>query len=202
MWQALCFSFFLIPFGQLFAQKFHDPFALAKGKPSFIYGLDNRSTHLYGQSASIFGVYSGIGFKERKLRFKIGLNASQPFSWQQQATDSTFQSGVLAFVSIGEEMEMFRFHRMAIHSYFNIGLGYFLSTKGQNLAPTLASYRKQLIAPLEIGLVKGYDITRYLTLKVGGGWRFMFPDTQHRLSGLFLKLSAQFRWSDWKKRKA
>jgi hypothetical protein len=201
MWQALCSLLLCVTVSQLRAQNLQNAFLPAKSKPTFIYGLDNRSSHLYGQSASIFGVYAGIGLRERKLRCKIGFNLSQPFSWKLGQADSTRLTGFLVFANIGEEMEVLRHRRAAINSYFNAGLGYLMKTRGPNLAPTLASYQRKVIAPIEVGLVFGYDVTQYLTFKAGGGWRFVFPELNQNLSGLFLKLSAQFRWSDWKTRK-
>jgi hypothetical protein len=208
------FSKFLLAFATLScsvfsvrAQELRNPFELAKGERRFIYGLDNRRTHIDDASTSIYGAYCGIGFSQRRLRFKFGLNLSEMYR-EKPLVNGTYQRNQMVFGSMGEEIDLFQYRKLRLISYINGGAGYELVRTFTEDGKRFGPFKRDWVFPLEPGLVLGYDIVPFLTLRLGGGWRMVFSDqAQNRLDGYFLKIGAQVHtreaiWSyrNWKKR--
>lgn len=175
-------------------QTLSNPFDMLRDNRVLLYGLDNRFSYLHGKIASIYGLYGGVGFSNRRIRFKMGVSASEKFNLALLPADSV-QLGRMAFLYLGEETEMIRYRKTALNTYLNVGLGYLLreNTRFRHL-------QQHLIIPVEMGLVVTYDLTNYLTLKAGGGWRVVPPDTQYHLNGSFIKLSGQVRIAELRQR--
>ncbi len=173
-------------------QTVQNPFSLAKGERKFIYGLDNRRTHIDAASTSIYGVYGGIGFSQRRLRFKFGANVSGNYR-EKPLPDGSFQRNRMAFASLGEEIDLVNLHpKLRLISYINGGAGFELvrtyAEDGQRIGP----FKRDWVFPIEPGLVLGFDVVPFLTLRLGGGWRVVFSDqAENRLDGYFVKIGAQ-----------
>jgi hypothetical protein len=177
------------------AQLVRNPMGLLKEKRHAIYGLDNRRSWLYGESVLIYGVFGGVGFDDHRLRIKGGVAASARFAMPVPGgPDTLSQWGRMAYVSIGEEMELVRHRKWSGITYFNAGVGYLFVQPLETPPLELQPHVRHMIIPIEVGAMAGYDVTDYLMLKAGGGWRFMPTNDDHALDGFFLKVGALFRW--------
>jgi len=175
--------------GELFAQKITNPFLLLKEKRQIIYGLDNRRTHFKSQPSSIYGIYTGIGFGG-KLRFKTVFNGS---FFELELLESGIplnERNRMFFVSLGEEFDFFTVNKFGLTTYVQMGLG---KRYSQITAVDQSVFfaNKEWLIPLELGLHSRYDLLNWLTLKIGGGWRFVFPDANAGWSGYYLKFAVK-----------
>ena len=71
--KSLTFIVVLLTSTPAFTQTLTNPFHLLQEKGEWIYGLDNRRTKINGQHATIYGLYTGVGFGN-KLRCKIQVS--------------------------------------------------------------------------------------------------------------------------------
>lgn len=168
------------------AQELSNPFQTFKEKKVFIYGVDNRRTHIKSHSTLIYGLYLGIGFGG-KLRFKAGISGT-PFEKGKFTDDQgKIKKNRLVFINLGEEFDFLIINRFRMTTYFQAGLGY-------NYFRVLDASKieiqrgRNLIIPLESGLQANYDLLPWLRAKVGGGWRFVLPDYSYDLSGYYIKI--------------
>lgn len=173
------------------AQQIQNPFELMKGERKVIYGLDNRRTHVHGENTVIYGVYSGIGFSEKKLRFKIGLSGSPFEVGKTIGENGSIKMSRFIFLSVGEELDFWIVNKFRMSTYFQVGYGFNYYTRiDPNSNLEIGSGRNKLI-PLELGLQGGYDLMTWLSLRIGGGWRFVFPNESSDLSGYYVKTGLQ-----------
>ena len=166
-----------------------------KGRREFIYGIDNRRTHIKEQSTVIYGAYLGFGFEE-KLRLKLGISAT-PFE-VGKTTDAygAITRHRLIFLTLGEEFDFFIHNRFRMTTYVQGGFGFDFSRTTIN--ETVSPVSRKVIVPVEIGLHFNYDVSPWLRVKLGGGWRFVLPNETHELSGYYLKTGFGFSWVKFK----
>ncbi len=152
----------------------------------WIYGFDNRRTHIQQQGTLIYGAYTGIGYRD-KLRLKIGISGT-PFEVGKM-TDEFGNSyfNRMLFFNIGQEYDYLNWSRYRMTAYTQIGYGR-NNFRIVNQDNTYESGSNRII-PLELGTHFNYFIYDWLALKVGGGWRFVFPTDINDLSGYYLKLA-------------
>lgn len=152
----------------------------------FIYGIDNRRTHIGQQQTLIYGAYLGMGLGQR-LRLKAGINGTLFERGRFIDRDGLLDRNRLVFVSLGEEFDFFIRPKLRLTTYCQVGAGlnYFraLDTTGREVRRG-----RDPIYPLEMGLHGSYPIVSWARLKLGGGWRFVFPTTSYDLSGYYIKL--------------
>lgn len=183
---------FLFPLS-LFGQSLENPVSSLKGKRNFIYGVDNRRTHIKGQSTIIYGAYLGLGFDE-KLRFKLGISGT-PFNvGKTQDAAGLITRHRLVFLTLGEEFDFYIKNRFRLTTYFQAGLGFDYSVLQVANGPSLSQQRKTIV-PLEFGFHANYDLFPWLRAKLGGGWRFVLPLQSRELSGYYVKIGFGFYWS-------
>ena len=134
----------------------------------------------------IYGLYCGIGFG-KNLRLKLGINGN-PFPIKFQLHPLPLHKhNRMAFISLGEEYSFFRYKKLTFITYLQAGLGYNFYSILDDREEIIHTGR-EWVAPLEIGLHTAYALNPWLSAKVGSGWRFVFPDREHDLSGYYLKL--------------
>lgn len=174
------------------SQKVENPIESLKGKRDFIYGIDNRRTHIQGQSTIIYGGYLGIGFDD-VLRFKIGISGTPFDVGRTQNELGVVTRHRLVFLTLGEEFDFFVRGRFRITTYLQAGLG-FDYTSFQFPDGTSSQNPRRTIIPLEFGFHANYDLYPWLRAKLGVGWRFVLPQESRDLSGYYLKIGFGFSW--------
>lgn len=176
----------LIQFSSLAQDGFISPFKSLEKEKELLYGIDNRRTHIQQQSTLIYGLYTGIGFGG-VLRLKIGISGT-PF--EVGRTENAFgniQRNRFYFFNIGEEFDFYIKNRFRITTYGQIGYGFNDFRLKDDNNQTVDEGRDQIL-PLEMGLHANYDIYPWLRFKLGGGWRFVFPEKANYLSGYYIKI--------------
>ena len=174
-----------------------NPFQAFKEKPQLIYGLDNRRTHVLGQSTLIYGAYLGVGFG-KKLRFKASISGT-PFEVGRTENEvGLIRRNRFYFFSIGEEFDIYTYKRFALTTYLQAGFGenFFRKTTAEG---DFMGDGKHFIVPIEIGMHGNYYIYPWLAFKLGGGWRFTPPREANYLSGYYLKIAFGFSTSEFLK---
>lgn len=175
--------------------QFDNPFQSFKEKRQFLYGLDNRRTHVLGQSTLIYGAYLGVGFG-KKLRFKVSISGA-PFEVGRTENEvGLIRRNRFYFFSIGEEFDVYTYKRFALTTYLQAGLGENFYRKTTN-AGEFVFEGKHVIIPIEIGMHGNYYIYPWLAFKLGGGWRFVPPTEASYLSGYYLKIAFGFSTSEF-----
>ena len=200
-------GFALLGTSDLQAQEVQNPFELFRDKKEFIFGLDNRRTHIYHQSTTIYGAYMGVGFGG-KLRFKAGVSGT-PFEVGEVITDDNLAiKNRLFFFNVGEEFDFLYFSKLRFTTYVQLGWGYNYFRELDPNGLELFKGRKTIV-PLELGLHSSYDFLPWLNLKLGGGWRFVFPFSTNNLSGYYFKVGLGFNtkkfissYRDWRSKRA
>lgn len=179
--------FILIVWSSSFiAQEFVNPFAKIKGEKEFIYGIDNRRTHIQSQNTLIYGGYFGIS-SGRNLRLKIGLSGT-PFERGRYIDDQNLtQRNRFFFFNIGEEFDFFEYGQFSITAYLQVGYGVNYYRKEDENGNTFLTGKHNFV-PIESGIHFNYDIFDWMRLKVGGGWRFILPEKVNYLEGYYIKL--------------
>lgn len=173
-----------------YAQILNDPFESLKKKREFIYGLDNRRTHIKEHHSVIYGVYMGVGYG-KKLRYKISISGT-PFEVGKLVDENgILKRNRLLFFSMGEEFDFYEHNRFGMTTYLQAGIGnnFYRKLNENGVAIETGS---ELIIPIEVGLNFNYDLKPYLTVKSGFGWRFVLPEYSSGLNGYYLKLGLGF----------
>lgn len=155
-------------------------------KREFIYGIDNRRTHIKEHSTIIYGIYVGIGFGG-KLRFKTGISGV-PFEKGKFIDEQGLvRKNKLLFLNIGEEFDFYIYRKFRLTTYLQSGIGYNFYRKIDqfNVEIKKGNY---LIIPIELGIHGNYDVVSWLRVKLGGGWRLVAPYEANDLSGYYVKL--------------
>lgn len=166
---------------------FVNPFQSVKGEKEFLYGIDNRRTHIQKQSTLIYGLYTGIGLGG-SLRFKIGVSGT-PFEVGKSTDEfGNIQRNRFYFLNIGEEFDFYIKNRFRITAYLQGGFGYNDYRKVDENDETISLGRANII-PLEFGTHANYDVLTWLRAKAGGGWRIVLPNEVSYLSGYYIKLA-------------
>lgn len=178
----------LCVFGTASAQILHRPGPMLRTRPDFISGFDNRNTLVDGRLFAVYGAYAGVGFADQKLRLKLGVNVSELLHRKHLEPSAPDQSIRLAFLSIGEELTLLTYKRSHFITYANIGWGV---RYAHNEDPPFT--RSNPIFPIEAGLLYGYDVTDFLRLRAGGGWRYLFPLRYSYMNDHFVKLGLQIQ---------
>jgi len=168
------------------AQNLSNPYQTLKEKREFIYGIDNRRTHINQQSALIYGLYFGIGFGG-KLRFKTGVSGMLIEKGKLIDDQGLVKKNRLFFFTLGEEFDFLIDKRLRFTTYFQAGIGYNYFRKLDQLKMEVIAGRN-LIIPIEIGVNSSYDVLPWLGVKVGAGWRFVLPSFSYNLSGYYIKI--------------
>ena len=97
------------------------------------------------------------------------------------------QKNRLLFGVFGEEYDFLIYKKLRFTTCFQAGMGYNYFRKIDQLEMEILSGRN-LILPLEIGVQSNYLALPWLTVKVGGGWRFVLPAHSYDLSGYYFKV--------------
>lgn len=184
---SLLFEFFILVSYPTFTQDgFINPSQSWEKKKELLYGIDNRRTHIQQQSTLIYGLYTGVGFGG-VLRLKIGISGT-PFEVGRTADlFGNTQRNRFYFLNIGQEFDFYVKNRFRITAYGQAGYGFNDFRLEDENNQTVNMGRVQII-PLEIGLHANYDIFPWLRFKLGGGWRFVFPESASYLSGYYIKI--------------
>ena len=174
-----------------YAQEIPNPIEAIKEKKEFIYGIDNRRTHINGQNALIYGLYVGIGYGG-KLRFKGGFSLT-PYERGKSVDEfGVIKKNRLLFLNIGEELDYFIYKKIRLTAYLQTGIGFNYHITINAISKIEVAKGKDFIVPIEVGTHIGYDILPWFRLKVGGGWRFVRPEYSSDLSGYYIKTGCYF----------
>jgi hypothetical protein len=200
--RALLFiTFFLGFLNSIFSQAIENPLESLKKEREFIYGIDNRRTHLYGNPALIYGIFVGFGFNGN-LRFKTGVSGTPFRVISHRQGSKQWQENRLFFITVGEEFDFLIVKRFRLTAYLQGGIGYNY-TKNYDLKYLPVTSKRTLIIPFETGLNTNYSINHWLRLIIGGGWRFVEPNPSNELSGYYLKfglnINSKKLWRELKK---
>lgn len=185
----------------VYSQTIENPIVSLKKEKEFIYGIDNRRTHLYGNAALIYGLFVGFGFNGN-LRFKTGISGTPFRVINYTQSTNRWKENRLFFITVGEEFDFLIVKRFRLTAYLQGGIGYNY-IKNYDLKFLAISSKKTLIVPFETGLNTNYSINHWLRLIVGGGWRFVEPNPSNALSGYYLKIGLNINskklWRELKK---
>jgi hypothetical protein len=175
----------LAPLGTM-AQEMSNPLKAFKEERRFIFGIDNRRTHIKNQSTLIYGLYVGVGFGG-KLRLKAGISGT-PFE-RGRFTDAQgrLKKNRLIFVNLGEEFDFFILNRFRLAAYLQTGIGYNYY-RYLDASKVETQKGRNLIIPIEMGILTTYDLWPWLRGKIGGGWRIVRPGVSADLSGYYVKI--------------
>lgn len=184
-----------------YCQEFINPFNKLKGEKEFIYGFDNRRTHIQEQNTLIYGAYLGIS-AGRNLKFKLGISGT-PFQVGRSVNEEGLvQRNRFFFLNIGEEFDFFEYKKFSITTYLQAGYGVNYFTE-ENENEEVVRKGEHNIVPVEVGLHFNYDLFDWMRLKTGGGWRFVFPEKANYLQGYYVKfgigISLKRLYRDYKK---
>lgn len=160
-------------------------------KLEFIYGLDNRRTHIQGQNTLIYGAYIGMGFNER-LRIKVGISGAPFEVGRTQISEGITQRNRFYFLTFGEEFDIYHYKRFKLTTYLQAGYGFNDFRQLDAVTENTLTTGRATIIPLEVGIHGNYYFYPWLALKVGGGWRFVLPNESAYLSGYYLKFGIGF----------
>jgi len=191
LWRVTLGVYLLFPM-YLFGQSLENPIKSLKGKRDFIFGIDNRRTHIQGQSTVIYGAYFGLGF-DKKLRFKFGFSGTPFEVGRTQDSWGNVSRHRLVFLTLGEEFDFYIKNRFRLTTYIQSGVGFDYS-RIQLLDGSSLVLPRRTIVPIELGVNFSYDFYPWLRAKLGGGWRFVLPEHSRELSGYFLKIGLGFNW--------
>lgn len=180
------FAWMLLMLSNTLAQTPVGFFTAFKEKKEFIYGIDNRRTHIKDHNALIYGAYMGVGFGG-KLRFKVGLSGTPFEKGKFVDAQGHIKRNRLIFATLGEEYDFLIINKFRLTSYFQFGAGYNYFRIIDSIDAE-KSRGRNLILPLELGVHANYDLTPWLRAKLGGGWRFVFPEYSSDLSGYYIKI--------------
>jgi hypothetical protein len=178
------------------AQELHNPFKRYYGNPKLIYGMDNRRSHIFGQSVSIFGLYAGAGFDQKRVRLKIGLNASELIA--DNVSNISLSTSRMMFISIGEELDLFTWERFVVSTYINAGYGFLFQQTTSTFPGSMRMENGTLLLPVEPGLILNYKIYPWLRARTGGGWRYVLPMNNSYLNNYFIKIGLQVQFDELK----
>lgn len=169
-----------------FGQQFNNPWKALKGDMAIAYGIDNRRTHIHGQNTLIYGLYGGLSFED-VVKIKMGFSGT-PFEKGNTKDDLDFYTkNRFYFINIGEEYTFYTLKRYSFTSYLQVGYGFNHYRQIDSTVTEVGSGRNVII-PLEVGFNAQYELWYWLDLKVGLGWRFMFPEVSNDLSGYYVKI--------------
>ncbi len=159
-------------------------------KYEWIYGFDNRRTHIQSQGTLIYGVFTGVGYRD-KVRLKIGLNGTPFEVGNLFDVDDNLKRNRLVFLTVGNEFDFYQKDKFRLTAYSQVGYGFnfFRITNQDNQVIT---EEQRNIIPLELGVHGNYYLFPWLSVKLGGGWRWVFPEVSSELSGYYLKIALGF----------
>lgn len=190
-------AFILICLSSAFyAQNIESPINSLKGKRDFIYGIDNRRTHIKEQSTVIYGAYLGFGFDE-KLRLKLGLSGTPFEVGRTEDAQGDITRHRLVFLTAGEEFDFFIRNRFRTTTYIQAGAGFDFSRIIYSNGG-ISQISRNAIIPIEFGLHFNYDVYPWLRAKLGGGWRIVLPNDSRELSGYYIKAGFGFSYKKFK----
>ncbi|MFY9307703.1 MAG: hypothetical protein WAQ28_01515 [Bacteroidia bacterium] len=170
------------------SQVFENPVETLEQKKRFIYGIDNRRTHIQSDGVLIYGLYLGIEFGG-KLRLKVGASGT-PFKVNTTIDKTGMpRHNHLAFVNLGEEFDFLIIKKFRFTTYVQSGFGYDYY-KELDISGNIKKKGRNIIIPIELGLHANYDLLPWLRAKLGGGWRFVAPSYSDYLSGYYMKIGA------------
>lgn len=183
----LCYFILNLAFvNHAFSQEIHNPVKMINSKKSFIYGIDNRRADFFNDYGTIYGGYAGIGMSEKKMRLKFGFNISEKIKSNNLVRNIKSENRFF-FLSIGEEIDLITYRSFVFSTYVNIGIGF--NQRKQTINSMFYAKNNELILPLEPGVLFGFKINKWITLRTGGGWRFILPDG-NQFNSYFVKLGA------------
>ncbi len=186
------FLFVFLLASSIHGQVIENPMKSLRGERDFIYGLDNRRTHIKGQSTVIYGAYLGFGFEE-KLRFKIGFSGTPFEVGKTEDAQGDITRHRLVFITIGEEFDFFIRNRFRTTTYIQAGAGLDYSRITYSNGG-ISEFNRNPIVPIEFGLHFNYDVYPWLRAKLGGGWRIVLPNDARELSGYYIKAGLGFSY--------
>jgi hypothetical protein len=192
----LLFIFLLLTCFSSFAQVIENPIVSLKSDRDFIYGLDNRRTHIKEQSTVIYGAYLGFGFDE-KLRLKLGLSGTPFEVGRTEDAQGDITRHRLVFLTVGEEFDFFIRNRFRTTTYVQAGAGFDFSRIIYSNGG-FSHISRNAIVPIEFGLHFNYDVYPWLRAKLGGGWRIVLPNDSRELSGYYIKAGFGFSYKKFK----
>jgi hypothetical protein len=186
--KSVCVAFALIVVNHTIAQELSSPVKALHDKKEFIFGIDNRITRLNNEFGIIYGLYAGIGYGNN-LRFKFGISGT-PFAFGSVSPDRhANRISHLLFATIGQEFDFLTVGRFKLATYLNAGFGYHYH-RILDREEVEVSDSRDFIRPLELGIHSRYQVNSLFAVKVGGGWRFVFPEKSENLEGYYIKLTA------------
>ena len=155
-------------------------------KKEFIYGLDNRRTHIDGQPTLIYGLYIGIGYRD-KLRLKMGVSGIPFEVGRKRDENDLLHLNRFYFFNIGEEFDFYINNRFRLTTYLQAGIGenHYRKLDHNN---DVIGFGRHLLIPLELGMHANYDIYPWLRAKLGGGWRFVLTEPSNNIAGYYVKV--------------
>lgn len=184
------------------AQVVENPVKSLRGERDFIYGIDNRRTHIKGQSTVIYGAYFGFGFED-KLRFKLGLSGTPFEVGRTEDSQGDITRHRLVFLTVGEEFDFFIRNRFRATTYIQAGAGFDFSRITYGIG-SISDFNRNPIVPIEFGVHFNYDLYPWLRAKLGGGWRLVIPNESRDLSGYYIKAGFGFsikKFHNWNNEK-
>lgn len=158
-----------------------------KERKSVTYGLNNRRTSILNENSTIYGGYIGIKFGNR-LKHVITLNSTVMWVGEPNADIGLEPVEVqLNFAGFSEEYVFWKHNQWAFSSYlhFGIGKGRFRSIP-EGLNPSFS----QWVFPAEFGIHSAYSPNKWLELRTGGGYRYVFNSADWPLHGFYYKVGA------------
>lgn len=192
----ICTFILICLFNAFYAQNIENPINSLKGKRDFIYGIDNRRTHIKEQSTVIYGAYLGFGFDE-KLRLKLGLSGTPFEVGRTEDAQGDITRHRLVFLTVGEEFDFFIRNRFRSTTYVQVGAGFDFSRIIYSNGG-ISQISRNAIVPIEFGLHFNYDVYPWLRAKLGGGWRIVLPNDSRELSGYYIKAGFGFSFKKFK----
>jgi len=157
-------------------------FKYFKQKKTFTYGLNNRQTKMLVEPSSIYSGYIGIKYGNQ-LKHVITVNSTVFWigDYQESPTLEPMEMQ-LNYVGLAEEFRFLKYNRWSFSSYIHLGAG---KGRFRNSFPLGSRW----LFPLETGIHGAYALNKWLEIKGGAGYRYVFHSQGLPLHGFYYKLS-------------
>lgn len=165
-----------------------------KQEKSVTYGLNNRRTQLFDENGTIYGAYAGIQFGNN-LKHVATINSN--VFWIGSNTEHFPQASEvqLNFVGVSEEYIFWKRNQWSFNSYLHIGVG---KARVRPVSAVIQEtpYASQWVVPLEGGIQNQYDINKWLSVRGGVGYRYVFNSNDWPLHGMYAKIGVGVKFKE------
>ena len=162
-----------------------------KQEKSITYGLNNRRTRLFDDNGTIFGGFAGVQFGNN-LKHVITINSTVFWIGNEDSHFPEVSEVQLNFIGFSEEYVFWQRNRWNVSSYLHIGVGK-ASVRPVNESLQSTPYASDWVIPGEAGIQSEHFLNKWLSVRGGFGYRYVFHSNDWPLHGIYAKVGAGIR---------